>query len=88
MKYHSTRGDSEPVDFTTAMVQGLAPDGGLYIPGHFPSLPSGWESWSYEQALSKTLHLYGAADTDRLVKEAAALFHHPEVAPIVAVGDR
>jgi len=88
MMYRSTRGSAEPVDFTTVMVQGLATDGGLYVPERIPSLPSGWETWSYEQAISETLGLYGATDTDDLIKEAAALFHHPEIAPIVSVGDR
>ena len=32
MKYISTRGQSEPVDFIGACLAGLAPDGGLYIP--------------------------------------------------------
>lgn len=88
MMYASTRGEAEPVDFPTAMINGLAPDGGLYVPEQVPALPSGWESWSYEQAVAETLHLYGAIDTDALVKDAAAQFHHPEIAPIVEIGDR
>jgi len=86
--YRSTRGTADPVDFTTAMLNGLAPDGGLYVPVRTPALPAGWETWSYQEAVASTLHLYGADDTDELVKEAASRFHHPEVAPIVGVGDR
>lgn len=37
MKYRSTRGHG-PVDLATALVQGLAPDGGLYLPEALPSL--------------------------------------------------
>jgi threonine synthase len=70
------------------MVQGLAPDGGLFVPEDIPTLPPEWDSWSYEQAVSEVLQLFGATDTDSLVKEAAALFHHPEIAPIVQVGER
>jgi threonine synthase len=39
MKYQSTRGASEPVGFGAALTQGLAPDGGLYTPQTWPSLP-------------------------------------------------
>jgi len=88
MLYRSTRGKADPVDFTGAMLNGLAPDGGLYVPDRTPSLPAGWETWSYQEAIASTLLLYGADDTDELVMEAASRFHHPEVAPVVEVGDR
>lgn len=88
MKYNSTRGEAEPVDFTGALVNGLAPDGGLYVPETIPQLPPGWDSWSYPEAMANVLHLFGAENTESLVDEAASRFHHPEIAPIVEVGDR
>lgn len=39
MRYRSTSGQSSPVDFETALFQGLAPDGGLYMPERIPELP-------------------------------------------------
>lgn len=39
MKFISTRGQSPAVSFGTALTQGLAPDGGLYIPEQWPELP-------------------------------------------------
>ena len=42
MKFQSTRGDSEPVGFSEAFAQGLAPDGGLYVPEYLPQMPSDW----------------------------------------------
>lgn len=87
MRYFSTRGEAEPVDFTRALVDGLAPDGGLYVPESIPDLPGGWQSWTYPEAVSNTLQMFGATDTDHLVKEAASRFEHDEVAPIVEVGD-
>ncbi len=39
MKFISTRGQAPAVTFGTALVQGLAPDGGLYMPEAWPSLP-------------------------------------------------
>lgn len=38
MKFISTRGQSPAVGFGAAITQGLAPDGGLYIPETWPSL--------------------------------------------------
>lgn len=38
MKFASTRGKSAPVSFSEALLQGLAPDGGLYMPVEWPSL--------------------------------------------------
>jgi threonine synthase len=38
MKYQSTRGQSPAVSFGAAITQGLAPDGGLYVPESWPSL--------------------------------------------------
>ena len=37
MKYVSTRGQAEPIGFLDAVLAGLAPDGGLYIPETWPS---------------------------------------------------
>jgi len=39
MKFVSTRGKSPAVSFSAAIMQGLAPDGGLYVPESFPKIP-------------------------------------------------
>ena len=38
MKYRSTAGQSPSVEFSTALLRGLAPDGGLYVPETIPRL--------------------------------------------------
>lgn len=76
------------MDFRGALVGGLAPDDGLYVPDDLPTLPDDWRSWSYVDAISGVLELFGATDTRRIVAEAASRFSHPEIAPIVDVGDR
>jgi len=38
MRYISTRGGAPAVSFTEALLAGLAPDGGLYVPESWPSL--------------------------------------------------
>ena len=32
MRFNTTRGQAPPVSFTDALFEGLAPDGGLYVP--------------------------------------------------------
>ena len=88
MRYLSTRGGAAPASFTQALVNGLAPDGGLYQPETIPVLPDGWQSWSYQEAVAGSLELYGATDPRAAVDRGAARFHHPEIAPLVEVGDR
>ena len=36
--FRSSRGQSPPVNFSAAVLQGLAPDGGLYVPVEWPHL--------------------------------------------------
>ena len=42
--YASTRGEASGSDFTDVLLRGMAPDGGLYLPGAWPSLSP--ESWA------------------------------------------
>lgn len=86
--YTSTRDGGDQVDFTTAMLTGLAPDGGLFVPVETPSLPPTWTRWSYQEAVAGSLELFGAADTEDVMAEVSSTFHHPDIAPIVDVGDR
>lgn len=39
MEYVSTNGRADPVPFSEAVLRGLAPDGGLYVPEQWPRLP-------------------------------------------------
>lgn len=38
MNYLSTRGDTTPRKFCDILLEGLAPDGGLYLPDHYPQV--------------------------------------------------
>jgi threonine synthase len=42
MRYVSTRGGAPPVSFLDAVLAGLAPDGGLYVPESWPSLDAAY----------------------------------------------
>jgi threonine synthase len=37
MRYVSTRGEAAPIGFLDAVLAGLAPDGGLYVPAEWPT---------------------------------------------------
>ncbi|MGP4789475.1 threonine synthase [Psychrobacter sp. 1Y11] len=53
MKYISTRGQTEPMDFSDVLLMGLAPDGGLMLPEHYPTVDNEvleeWRTLSYPQ---------------------------------------
>ena len=38
MNYLSTRGDKTQRPFCAILLEGLAPDGGLYLPTHYPQI--------------------------------------------------
>jgi threonine synthase len=88
VKYVSTRGEAPPLDFRGVMLTGLAPDGGLYVPETIPPLPDGWQTWSYRQAVTAVMTLFGAEAVGPVVSQAASRFTPEEVAPLVPVGDR
>ncbi|HNU11899.1 MAG TPA: threonine synthase [Rubrivivax sp.] len=75
MKYLSTRGDRTPRGFSETLLEGLAPDGGLYLPTHYPRVDaatlSRWRGLSYADLAFEILSLYiddiPAADLKRLV---------------------
>jgi threonine synthase len=88
VKYVSTRGEAPPLDFRGVTLAGLASDGGLYVPETIATLPDGWEDWSYRQAVTAVMTLFGAEEVGPAVNQAAARFSADEVAPLVTVGDR
>lgn len=88
MIFRSTRSSTPSVDFVGALVGGLAPDGGLYVPDAIPALPGDWATFGYRESVAASLSLFGAEGVESLVAAAAARFDHPEIAPIVEVGDR
>lgn len=51
MKYISTRGNAPAKNFTEILLGGLAPDGGLYLPEHYPQVTraelDAWRKLSY-----------------------------------------
>ena len=61
MKYISTRGGGEPLEFCDILLGGLAPDGGLYLPESYPQVRdrlAAWRGLSYSELAFEILSLY------------------------------
>ncbi len=62
MKYLSTRGDATPRSFCEILLEGLAPDGGLYLPEQYPQVNAlqlrQWRELSYAELAFEILSLY------------------------------
>ena len=91
MRYVSTRGRSEALDFEGVLLRGLAPDGGLYVPESLPSFSPeqmrAMAKLSYaELALEVTWPFVDGFmpkdDYAALLKETYGEFNHPAVAPL------
>ena len=62
MKYLSTRGQPELRSFCEILLEGLAPDGGLYLPTHYPRIDAAtlarWRGLPYHELAFEILSLY------------------------------
>ena len=62
MKYVSTRGDKTERAFSEILLEGLAPDGGLYLPTHYPQIDAAtlqrWRGLAYHELAFEILSLY------------------------------
>lgn len=93
LSYRSTRGDAPPLDFADALLTGLAPDGGLYVPDTFPPLPDLDAYAGYAEVAAAVMWPFVEGSIDRvafehIVTEAYATFDHPDVCPLVRLDDR
>ena len=94
MQYVSTRGQTEPLTFKEAVIAGLAPDGGLLIPSHYPDTRDRLAAWSTLGFVDLALAIFEEFVDDisteqmrRIATDAFGTFDHPEVAPLRAVGE-
>jgi len=84
----STRGEAPPVDVATAMLTGLAPDGGLYVPESWPvvAMPSGSGDFASVAAQVLSPFTSGIVTVDELISMTSEVFDqfdHELVAPVV-----
>jgi threonine synthase len=95
MRYVSTRGRSPSVGFVDAVLAGLAPDGGLYIPETWPTFThdeiAAFAGKPYAHVAAAVLSAFAGdeiapADMLAMCEEAYATFRHPAVVPLVQTG--
>ncbi|SFR77176.1 L-threonine synthase [Mitsuaria sp. PDC51] len=92
MKYLSTRGDKTERHFCDILLEGLAPDGGLYLPTAYPRIDAAtlarWRGLSYADLAFEILSLYiddiPAADLKAIVHRTytEAVFGTPQITPL------
>jgi threonine synthase len=92
LKYLSTRGDPTLRGFSEILLEGLAPDGGLYLPAHYPKVDGAalarWRGLSYAELAFEILSLYiddiPAADLRALTAKTytAEVFGTKEIVPL------
>jgi threonine synthase len=87
MKYVSTRGVAPTLGFGDVVLEGLARDGGLFVPESVPALPTIADGASYTKLASTVMQPYADIELAPLAAEAYATFDHPEVCPVVELGD-
>ncbi|MGA3158749.1 MAG: threonine synthase, partial [Steroidobacteraceae bacterium] len=89
MRFISTRDPEHRVNLSTALIQGLSPEGGLYLPERWPSLDLGLLGETESLASLAAKFLAPFADSDPLAATlpqiTAEAFNFP--APLRALGD-
>lgn len=97
MKYVSTRGAAERRGFAEILLEGLAPDGGLYLPERYPTVDAAmlarWRELPYHEVAFELLSLYiddiPAADLRALVAQTytAQAFGDARITPLHPLED-
>jgi len=99
MLYLSTRGDPQKRHFCEILLEGLAPDGGLYMPEHYPQVDAAaldrlrdvWQREGYASLAFEVLSLYiddiPADDLRALCRKTytAEVFGSPAIVPVRAL---
>jgi len=91
MLYHSTRSDNAAIDSAQAVLEGLAPDGGLYMPVSLPNFD--WKACLKGSSMDMATAILSALLPDipnmpELVKKAyTGKFETEDLTPTVCVGD-
>lgn len=89
--YSSTRSDSKKLTASQAILQGLAEDGGLFVPDHIPALEKSMEELaklSYQETAYEVMKLFLSDFTEEELKNCIAKaydqkFDTEEIAPLV-----
>jgi threonine synthase len=91
LKYVSTRGEAKTASFNEALIEGLARDGGLYVPESWPQLSggeiAGLKGKSYAEVALRVIAPFVGSDIPerdlkRMIEEAYETFTHKDVTPL------
>ena len=98
LKYISTTGDSPAVDFETAILDGFAEDGGLYVPESLPQISQAqlaqWADLSYTELAYEILSLFidrkviSPTELENILNVAYSPFEKDEVIPIYQLSSK
>ena len=92
MRYISNKGGAESVDFETAILNGFAENGGLYVPESLPTVSAeqlrAWAGHSYQELAFEVLSLFisrtimSADELRCILAQAYGEFEEQEVIPL------
>jgi threonine synthase len=91
MRYVSTRGQAPAVGFVDAVLAGLAPDGGLYVPQAWPAFTreqiAGFAGRPYHEVAAAVIGAFAGDEIapealSEMCREAYATFKHAAVVPL------
>ncbi|GAB5550668.1 MAG: threonine synthase [Saprospiraceae bacterium] len=92
LKFISNKGGAPAVDIEIAILDGYAPDGGLYVPERLPTISKSqlesWQSLSFEQLAFEITSLFidrsiiSSDDLKSIITNAYSSFEKTEVIPI------
>jgi threonine synthase len=95
VKYVSTRGNAPALPFDDVVLAGLARDGGLYVPDHWPAFSAAdfaaMRGLDYPHLAGRVMAPFArpAMDEDELTalaQDAYGTFDHPDIAPLRPLG--
>lgn len=93
--YTSTQTNQKPISASQAILQGIATDGGLFVPTEFPTFAFDFEEWqtlSYQEMAFRIMTPFFNDFTAKELRDCIAKaydekFETPEIAPVVKSGD-
>ncbi|WLF83526.1 threonine synthase [Moraxella sp. ZY210820] len=97
MQYISTRGNTPKMPFSEVLLMGLAPDGGLMLPEHYPQINhdtlAKWRTLSYTELAFEIMSLFAtdipSADLKALIDKTYTenAFGNTEITPVRTLKD-
>ncbi|HWQ77800.1 MAG TPA: threonine synthase [Anaerovoracaceae bacterium] len=95
MRYKSTRGSNDIKNAAQAVIQGISPDKGLFVPEHIPQLPFSLEDMKgkpYQEIAFAVIQSFFTDYTEEEIRHCVVSaydekFEAADVAPLVKAGD-